>query len=247
MRRSRIYGLVGMVLTVVVLAIIVCSSTGTAALPSWQSLFKRSSTAGLVDISLDSGFTGGMGKLPTVQVMDGVADADVDDVKAATAIPTGASALTVVTAGITDPPEYRNVSATGSAAGANGSVVTVYGTDWAGKAISEAITLTGATTVQGNKPFRTVNMITIGGVAAPGGATASVGIGEALGLYRPIAATGDVSQVMTKATADTAWTVTAAGALPTGCTVNATYSTVDPETTITDVDGYMITYNASAW
>ena len=47
-------------------------------------------------------------------------------------------------------------------------------------------------------------------MAVPGAETYRVGFGEKLGLYRPIAASGDVSQIMTKATADTAWTVTAA-------------------------------------
>jgi hypothetical protein len=210
------------------------------------ALFQRSSVANQVSMNPGVGLDGGMGKLPIVQVMDAVADADADDVLAATAIPTGASALTVVTASITDPPEYRALTITGSAAAAL-SVVTIYGTNWADQAQSEAITGTGATTVQGNLPFKTVSMITIAGVATPGGATFSVGFGEKLGLYRPIAATGDVSQVMTKATADTAWTVTAAGALPTGAAVDATYNTVDPETTVTNADGYMITYNASAW
>jgi hypothetical protein len=229
------------------LVIIIGAGTGTAALPGWQTLFRRSETADRVEMSKGTALTGGMGKLPVVQVMDAVADADSDDVLAATAIPTGASALSVVTSGISDPDVYRNVTATGSASGADGCIVTVYGTDWAGKAVSEAITLTGASTVQGNRPFAAINMITIGGVGSPGGATASVGIGEKLGLYRLIAAASDVSQIAHKATDGTAWTLNTGGQLPVGANVSADYSTVDPETTIGDADGYMITYNTAAW
>jgi len=237
----------GWLVTALALIIVVgLVGAGFSSLPSWDTLIRRSTTANQLTLSMGAGFDGGMGKLPTVQVMDAVADADADDVHAAINIPTGATSTTVVTTSITDPPEYRNISITGSAAAATSNVV-IYGTDWAGNAQTETITGTGAATVDGNKPFKTVNMIVVYGVATPGGATYTIGFGEKLGLYRPIGATGDVSQIMTKATADTAWTVTAAGALPTGASVNATYNTVDPETTITDADGYMITYNASAW
>jgi hypothetical protein len=215
----------------------------------------RSSLASDYDIAMPAGmgFTGGMGGYPTVQVMDGVADADPDDVHAAIAIPTGAGESTTVTTGITDPPEYRALSITSAGAAALSDVV-ITGTDWAGRTQTETITGTGAATVDGNLPFATVTEIVVWGVAAPSGATYTIGFNEKLGLYRDIddqntgtALDGDVTQILTKATADTAWTITAAGVLPTGASVNATYNTVDPETTITDVDGYAIFYNACDW
>jgi len=188
------------------------------------------------------------GKYPCAQVMEGVAALSVDGVHAAIAIPTGVlnTVWTTTTAAITSPAHYRNITITGSAAAALSKVV-ITGTDWAGNVRVSVITGTGAATVQGQVPFKTVTSIKVGSVAAPGGATYTIGWGDYLGLYRPIAADADVTQIMTKVSADTAWTVTAAGALPAGAAVSAANGTVLPETTITAVNGYLITYNAQRW
>jgi hypothetical protein len=239
---------------------------GVSPIFSQLRLFPQSSTAGtnvIVKPSEATGyalpmepglyFSGGAGRWPTVQVMDGVAALSATGVHAAITIPTGTAVYTTVTTGITSPATYRVLSITGSAAAALSAVV-VTGTDWAGNTITETITGTGAAKVIGNRPFKTVTAIVVWGVAVPGGATYTIGWDDKLGLYRPIetantgtALDGDVTQIMTKATAETAWVVTAAAVLPTGAAVDAIYDTVLPETTITAVDGYMICYNASGW
>ena len=189
------------------------------------------------------GFTGGMGLMPVCQTVDGVEAVDTDYVLAVTTVPTAAA--TTVTTGFTDPDCYRSLTVTGSHSSLN-QTITITGDGWDGVEKSETFTLAGATTVQGFKPFKTVRKAVIA-VDANATGTVSIGIGEKLGLYRPIAADADVVQINLKASAGTAWVVTAAGALPTGAAVDATYDTVDPETTITDEDGYQFLYNAKAW
>jgi len=203
-------------------------------------------TATQIGVGPGIGMVGGLGKLPVVQEMNPVAAAAADSVHAAITIPTGVTAVTTVTTAITHPDVYRTVSITGSAAAAL-SAVDIEGTKWDGTRQTETITGTGAATVAGNLPFKTVTKIKVHGVATPGGATYTIGCTEKLGLYRPIAAVGDVGQIDTIAAAGVAWVVTAGGGLPTGASVSATYDTVDPETTITADDGYLIYYNASAW
>jgi len=192
------------------------------------------------------GISGGLGKHPVVQEMNPVAALSATAVHAAIAIPTGVGIYTDTASGITNPDVYRALTITGSAAAALSDVV-ITGTNWAGNVRTTTITGTGAATVQGLWPFATVTNIRIYGVAAPGGATFSVGYGENLGLYQPIAADADVGQIDTIAAAGVAWVVTAGGGLPAGAAASATYGTVDPETTITAADGYLIYYNASAW
>jgi len=217
----------------------------------------RATDDSTTDYAIDFGtglyLTGGAGKLPIVQVMDPVAALSVDGVHAAITIPTGATVTTTVTTAITSPVTYRVLSITGSAAAALSNVV-ITGTDWAGNTITETITGTGAAKVIGNVAFKTVTQIVVWGVATPGGATYTIGWDDKLGLYRPItvantgtAKDGDVTEIASKASAGTAWVLTTLNVLPTGAVVNATYNTVQPETTITAADGYMITYNASGW
>jgi len=188
------------------------------------------------------------GKYPCVQVMDAVPALSAAGVHAAIVLPTGAlnTVWTTTALGITNPSYYRNITITGNDAVCL-SNVRITGTDWSDNVRVSVLTGTGAATVQGQVPYKTVTAIAVGSVAVPGGKTYTVGWGDYLGLYRPIAADADVTQIALKATAGTAWIVTAAGALPAGAAVSAANGTVLPETTITEADGYMITYNASRW
>ncbi len=192
------------------------------------------------------GITGGLGKLPTVQVMQQVAAESADYVLSATAIPSGASTTTVITTGIQSPDCYRNVTITGTVAAATSNVV-IYGTSWNGLYQTETIAGNGAATVAGNKPFMTVTKIVIYGVQNPGGATYSVGIGQKLGLYRPIQEAADVVCIDHKTSGASAWTAETGGSLPSGALVNATYGTVQPEGTIGANKAYKIYYNALTW
>lgn len=212
-----------------------------------------------VPVEAGLGFSGGAGKWPTVQAFPTVAAAAADSVHAAISIPTGATVYTDTTDSITNPDVYRTCSITGSASAAL-SAVTITGTLWDDTVATETIKGTGAATVVGACPFKTVTNIRVYGVATPAGATFSVGCSEKLGLAQPVALDADVVQIDTVASAGTAWVRTAAGALPTGAVVKAvpayasggSYtgetpapSTVDPETAITAADGYLIYYNAS--
>jgi hypothetical protein len=92
----------------------------------------------------------------------------------------------VVTTAITQPSVPRNITATsgGTAGDIKAIQVTIAGTDYAGNAITEDLpvfTENSATTVVGNKAFKTITSITI--PAHDGtGATTAIGFGEKLGL-----------------------------------------------------------------
>ena len=91
-----------------------------------------------------------------------------------------------ITTGITQPSTPRNITATAGGTGADIKAVqvTVNGTDYEGKPISEtlpAFTVDTPGTVQGVKAFMTVTSIVI--PAHDGtGATTAIGFGEKLGL-----------------------------------------------------------------
>ncbi len=107
----------------------------------------------------------------------------VDDVLAAT---NSTGSALVVTAGLTDPPTPRNVTATsaGTAGDIKAIQVTVTGTDEAGDALVEILpifTVNSATTVVGSKAFNTVTQVDIP-THDGNGATTSVGLGAKLGL-----------------------------------------------------------------
>jgi hypothetical protein len=225
-------------LVALVIAAVAWGGDTTAPLVRWITSTQANVQAGV-------GLGGGLGKFPCVQVMDAVPALSTAGVHAAITIPTGVTA-TAVHVDLTSPTYYRNITITGSGAESL-SAVDIEGTKWDGTRQTESITGTGAATVQGLKPFKTVTKVIVHGVAVPNAATYTIGWGDYLGLYRPISAAADVTQIALKASAGTAWVVTAAGALPAGAAVSATNGTVLPETTITAADGYMITYNASAW
>jgi len=95
-----------------------------------------------------------------------------------------------VTTGITDPDVYRVLSVAGNQAGMSQDVYIV-GTNWAGDAISEKYTLNGTSTVEGDKPFRTVTKI-IAPAESQSNQTVTVGTTNRLGLYYPISVSGNV-------------------------------------------------------
>lgn len=110
----------------------------------------------------------------------------VGAVAAVRAAHTDTGAEVTLTAGITNPPTPRNITATagGTPADIAAIQVTVTGTNAEGAVITEdlpAFTLNTAGTVVGNKAFATVTSVTI--PAHDGtGATTSIGTGAKLGL-----------------------------------------------------------------
>jgi hypothetical protein len=98
-------------------------------------------------------------------------------VLAATALT--ASTQTILT-GITNPDVPRNVTYKGALSTSTGNV-TVTGTDFAGNAITETVSLSGTTVVAGSKAFTTITEIDLP-VSSGSGDTVSIGIGTKLGL-----------------------------------------------------------------
>lgn len=102
------------------------------------------------------------------------------------------AAAQTITAGITSPDVPRNVQIVGSAAGIAGNV-TVTGTAYDGKDITETLALNGTTAVVGTLAFRTITEIDLPALTTAGDEV-SVGLGDALGLpyklgvYYPLAA-----------------------------------------------------------
>ena len=158
----------------------------------------------------------------------------------------GATALTAdaggqdIVVGITNPDVPRNVTATANAAGCAGDVV-VTGTNWAGEVITDTIALAGAAEIAGVKAFATVTAVHLPPETHAGTDTVSIGVGNCLGLQRPIAAAGDVVEVARKAAAAAEYTIEATG------TVNVANGTVDQSGVgaIVNDDRFEITYNAS--
>lgn len=87
----------------------------------------------------------------------------------------------VITTEITNPDVPRNVTIKGNASGNAGDVV-ITGTNWEGDAITEAIALSGASEVVGNKAFATVTQIDVPAEVHAGTDTVSIGRGSKLGL-----------------------------------------------------------------
>lgn len=118
------------------------------------------------------------------------ATADTDAVMSAL---TDDGSEATVTTGLTNPPYPRNITATsGGTAGDIGAIqVTVTGTNIKDETISETLpvfTADNATTVVGNKAFKTVTQVVI--PAHDGtGATTAIGFGDKIGL--PVALDGN--------------------------------------------------------
>jgi len=94
---------------------------------------------------------------------------------------------TVIPAGtaITQPPTPRVLSVVSNDAGVTSVAVKIEGTDAAGVAISEDITVTGLTPALGTKAFATITKITLPAFAGAVAGAISVGLADAFGLpYR---------------------------------------------------------------
>lgn len=88
------------------------------------------------------------------------ADASAESDTAVLALTTLGSAAATVTAGITNPAVPRNVKVDCNVAGVT-TKVTVNGTNFAGAAISEDLTLNGVTAVAGSLAFATVTSVVL--------------------------------------------------------------------------------------
>lgn len=126
------------------------------------------------------GLTVDKGHVAHYQVAAANADA-ASDHACKTAFTLAALAQAGITAGITNPKTPRNVTVKGNAAGCAGDVK-VYGTDIAGNAIDETLTLVDATVVQGAKAFKTVTKIDFPAEVHAGTDTVEVGYGDKLGI-----------------------------------------------------------------
>ena len=91
---------------------------------------------------------------------------------------------TVIPAGtaITQPPTPRVLSVVSNDAGVTSVAVKIEGTDAAGVAISEDITVTGKTPALGTKAFATITKITLPAFAGAVAEAISVGLAGAFGL-----------------------------------------------------------------
>jgi hypothetical protein len=91
------------------------------------------------------------------------------------------SAVQSITTAITNPTVPRNIIIKGNATGITGNV-TIHGTNYADKEISEVIALNAATAVEGAKAFKIVTEIDLPVEVHAGTDTVSVGWGDKLGL-----------------------------------------------------------------
>ena len=187
-----------------------------------------------------TGYTSPFGAISLVQKTGVVQASTATYVLGATALTADAGGQDIVV-GITNPDVPRNVTATANAAGCAGDVV-VTGTNWAGEVITDTIALAGAAEVAGVKAFTTVTAVHLPPETHAGTDTVSIGVGNCLGLQRPIAAAGDVVEVARKAAAAAEYTIEATG------TVSVANGTVDQSGVgaIVNNDRFEITYNASA-
>lgn len=90
----------------------------------------------------------------SITAADAAAESD-DGVLAATDLNATAQSIT---AGLTSPAVPRNIKVDGNASGIN-NVVKIYGTNFAGEAITEEITPNGETAVAGDLAFKTVTKV----------------------------------------------------------------------------------------
>lgn len=165
-----------------------------------------------------------------VAISDGYARCDLGAPIAANAtgilslqsIATAGNALSYATTYTNDVMGRYGRNVTVVASGAATSAVTIDGFDYLGQAMTEVLTLNGATAVQGQKAFRYISNVTW---AATAGTTINVGWGNRLGLpYR--ATLPSIQNELVAGAAPTG----GAGTLVAGATVGTTQTstTVDP-------------------
>jgi hypothetical protein len=124
--------------------------------------------------SMDLGYDAGLKKFEATAPLLGAADA----VLASTGL--GAADVVEVTEGLSNPDVPRILSVTGNAASVAGDVV-IEGTNVNDDIITETITSSGTSTVEGTKAFKTVTSITLPVVVDPADEI-SVGTGDKLGI-----------------------------------------------------------------
>ena len=91
--------------------------------------------------------------------------------------------------------------------------------------IADAIVLDGTATVEGDKPFATVDKIILPAQSGPG-QSVSVGLTDRFGLHFPIGSASDVIQFARKASGATSYTIEPLTSL----TVDVNFATVKPAT-----------------
>ncbi len=85
-----------------------------------------------------------------------------------------------------NPDVARNLSIVANDTDVIGTV-TIHGTNLNGDAISEAFTINGTTTVNGNKAFATVTSVDLPGYTTDSSETLAIGYGNKLGLHHKLA------------------------------------------------------------
>ena len=126
------------------------------------------------------------------------------------------TAVQKITSAITNPDFPRALSVTGNQADVLADVV-ILGRDHAGKTISETITASGLSTIEGNRAFASVQSITVPAKTA-NGQTVAIGTTKKFGLYRPLC-NGSVVDLLT-----------VAGTIENAASVSDDFNTVAPTT-----------------
>lgn len=126
---------------------------------------------------------------------------------------------TNVTTAITNPSVPRNIIIKGNASGMIGDVG-ITGTNYKGEAITEVLTVNGATAVVGTKAFKTVTLLQFPGKTNASGDTVSVGTGEILGLPYLLAHNTVLETFKDNALESTAATVTVSATAIEGNTID---------------------------
>jgi hypothetical protein len=168
------------------------------------------------------------GPFPIVQFIKNPAVADNTGVHAAVTL--SASAEQTIDTGMTNPDVYRTIRLVGNQATVSG-IVTLRGTDWAGRIITEDVLVTGTVAVDSNQAFKEIRNATFP-VRQAASDSISLGLGADLGLIRPLAAGLTDLDVVELAN----HTVDAPS------NVNATYATFIPGTTPNGSHDYFVYY-----
>lgn len=166
------------------------------------------------------------GAFPMVQTNLDIVAKSATAVHAAVTLTTAAQEVTTA---LTDPATFRCLEAVGNQ-GDVYATVTIHGTDWADRTISEAVLASGTTPGVTLQPFKTVSSVSLP-VRSATGQTVSVGTTDKVGLYRPLAA-GQTGVVVLKVD----------GTAEAAAAVDATYATFTPTTATNGAHDYEVQY-----
>lgn len=171
-------------------------------------------------------------KLPTQAILEKqtISDAilaDTDYIVETHAGPTSAAAASITSfAHQPDVPRNLTITPTGTTTDVESCVITVSGTDYFGRSISENFTFAAnASTAQtGSKAFKTVTSVAFPADCESGGfaATWIVGVGAKLGMKRCMAVAGDVFKAVFDGANETIGTVAASASAVSGNTYTPT-------------------------